>query len=426
MLDNISPNKPFSLLVKPASADCNLRCEYCFYLDHMGFYAETKRPRMSEDVLETMIRSYMQTRQPQYSFGWQGGEPTLMGADFFRKAIALQKQYGRSGVTVGNGVQTNGVAITDELAKVFGENRFLAGVSLDGPPEIHDRYRVKVSNAGSHADVMRGIEKLKTHGVEFNILILVNNLNVKKPREIYQYMCDHGFLFQQYISCVETNENREVLPFSVQPGEWGEFLCELFDEWYQHDTRRVSIRLFDAILSMMVDGVPTVCHFGRDCRQYFVVEHNGDVYPCDFFVEKSLRLGNVQTDSWYALQQSPVYTAFGQKKCQWNELCDECDYLWLCGGDCLKHRFCNNNGTPTRMSHLCEGWKMFYEHTLPRFRTLAKQVVDEREQMQREAMRQRQAQQMGNARQQPAKAPGRNDPCTCGSGKKFKKCCGAR
>jgi uncharacterized protein len=406
--------KPFTLLIKPASADCNLCCQYCFYLDHGAFYPSEQRHRMSDTVLSRLIQTYMATPQPQYTFGWQGGEPTLMGADFFRRAVELQMKYGRSGASVGNGVQTNGVLIDDEMAALFARYHFLLGVSLDGPPALHDRYRLTGGGNGSHHLVMRGIEKLREHGVEFNILTLVSAANVGEGAAVYRYLTDNGFLFHQYIPCVEVDANRGLLPFSISGEQWGEFMCTVFDQWYAHDTRRVSVRLFDAIVSLLVNGRRDVCHFGRDCCQYFVVEYNGDVFPCDFFVEKRLHLGNIMHDAWSALQASPMYAAFGRQKALCHPLCAACEFADICVGDCLKHRFCGNGGDPARLSHLCSGWKMFFSHTLDRFRELAAGIQEE---------------QRHRSRQAPprvaAGAVGRNDLCPCGSGRKYKKCCGA-
>jgi len=423
--------QPFSLLVKPASADCNLRCSYCFYLGHCEYYSEVPRHRMSAEVLEAMVRGYMATPQPTYQFGWQGGEPTLLGVDFFRRVVELQQRYGSSaarraaglpattpltgdgGVSVANGLQTNATLITDDLARLLAEYRFLTGVSLDGPQYLHDRYRLTADGRGSHADVLTGIRRLESQRAEFNILVLVSEANAREPAAVYHYLCDHGWLYHQYIPCVEVDPRGDPLPFSVAPEAWGEFLCGLFDGWYAADTRRVSIRLFDSVLALLVDGARTICPFGSNCCQYFVVEYNGDVYPCDFFVERPLRLGNVTTDAWDGLQQSPVYRSFGEQKAHWHRRCDDCQWQWICQGDCLKHRLCAGGGDPRRLSALCAGWQRFYEHTMPRFRALADQVVEERR---RAAASQ--------AVRRPALEPGRNDACPCGSGRKFKRCCG--
>ncbi len=406
---------PFSLLVKPASADCNLRCSYCFYLDHYSLYPEKRVHRMSDEVLEAMIRSFMAVPMSQYAIGWQGGEPTLMGVDFFKRVTALQQKHGRGGAVVANGLQTNGTLITDEFAEHLAAYHFLVGISLDGPAEIHDHYRAYADGRGSHADVLRGIERLSTHGVEYNILTLVNDRNVTRAREVYQYLGEHGHLYQQYIPCVEFDEAGTPLPFAINGRQWGDFLCELYDCWIKHDTRRVSIRLFDSILAYLVDGARTVCSMGRNCCQYFVVEHNGDIYPCDFFVRKNLWVGNVTATSWEDAARSPVYRTFGAQKAQWHEECDRCPHLAVCSGDCLKHRLYGGNG-PRNLSWLCEGWKQFYDHAMPGLRGLAQQIAAERSQ-------QAPAAPQPHAPAAPKQRPGRNDPCPCGSGRKYKRCC---
>lgn len=369
--------KPFSLLVKPASADCNLACEYCFYLDHSSLYPETRRHRMSGEVLERMISTFMATDQPQYAFGWQGGEPTLCGVDFFRKVTDLQQKYGRRGVSVANGLQTNATLIDDEFARHLARYNFLVGVSLDGPADVHNRYRKTPAGRGSHARVLAGIRRLAKRGVEFNILTLVSAANVTRPREVYRYLKDSGFMYHQYIPCTEFDEAGRLLDFAITGDEWGEFLCGVFDEWIAGDARRVSVRLFDEILAYYVNGQATVCRMGSDCRRYFVVEYNGDVYPCDFFVEPDLRLGNVLSDSWEDLQASPVYERFGRSKAAVNPLCTECEYLDVCAGDCLKHRF-HGNRDPRSLSWLCPGWKRFYAHALPRLKEIADKIRLER------------------------------------------------
>ncbi len=399
--------KPFSLLIKPAGADCNLRCKYCFYIDHLG--GGEKAPRMSDDVLKAIITSYMRTNQNNnYSFGWQGGEPTLMGLKFFKKVIELQKKFGPPGASVSNGLQTNGTLITDEMAKFFGEYKFLIGVSLDGPPELHDYYRKALGQKPTHALVMRGIEHLRRNKVEFNILILVNDKTVQKASEIYQYFRKKGFFYQQYIPCVEYDGNGNLQKFAITGDQWGTFLCEIFDNWIKEDIYRVSIRLFDSILEYLVYGKYNVCYMGNNCCQYFVVEHDGGIYPCDFFVRDDLLLGNVKTGTWEEFSSSPIYNFFGRQKSEWNAICGSCPFINFCHGDCQKHRFGAPN-TPRTLSTLCRGWKKFYAHALPYFETLAKKIRVERNI------------QSSN----PIKSTkiGRNAPCPCGSGKKYKNCC---
>jgi len=410
--------RPFSLLVKPASADCNLRCKYCFYLDRAELYPEAPRHRMSDEVLERMLSTYLATEQPQHSIGWQGGEPTLMGLDFFRRVTELQKQYGRPGGSISNGLQTNTTLIDDDWAKHLAEYNFLVGVSVDGPAEVHDKYRTFINGRGAHADVMRGIECLKRHRVEYNILTLVSQANVDRPVEIYRYLRDQlDVKFQQYIECVEFESDGSLKPFAITGKQWGDFLCAVYDEWIRcEDTHRVSIRLFDSILTLMVDGIANVCSVGRDCRQYLVVEHNGDIYPCDFFVRPDLKLGNIMEDSWETLLSSPAYAEFGARKHQWNDKCAECKYLKYCAGCCPKNRPAKG-ADPSKLSSLCDGWLQFYDHALPKLENLADGIRDERMQYQLQMRRdQLAAMNVGKIN--------RNDPCPCGSGKKFKKCCG--
>lgn len=402
--------RPFSLLVKPASADCNLRCPYCFYIDRAALYPKSPLHRMSDEVLDRMVASYMATEQTVYSFGWQGGEPTLMGADFFRKVTAAQKRLGRPGASVSNGLQTNATLITDELAGHLAEFKFLVGVSIDGPADIHDRYRIHAGGTGTHAAVLKGIDTLRRHQVEFNTLTLVTQANARRGREVYEWLTGQGFLFHQYIPCVEFDRNGRPAEFALDGESWGQFLCDLFDAWYAGDTRRVSIRMFDSLLHKIVDDRQVVCYMGSDCRQYFVVEHNGDIYPCDFFVRPDLRLGNVFDTTWEEALGSDLYRRFGCSKAKWNERCRSCRWLNLCAGDCLKHRF-GAPADPGTLSLLCKGWEMFFAHAAAHLDELAASIRAER----------REAALAQRAEYPPA---GRNDLCPCGSGRKFKKCCG--
>ena len=406
----VSSPRQFSLLVKPASADCNLRCEYCFYLSKSRLYPETPKHRMSDAVLERMISSFLAMDLPSHSFGWQGGEPTLMGLDFFKKVTEYQIKHG-SGVSVSNGLQTNTTLLDDEFAKHLAEYHFLVGVSVDGPAEVHDHYRKRGDGQGTHAAVMAGLESLKKHKVDYNILTLVNHNNVGMPGEIYRYLCEMGVNFHQYIECVEFDERGDLMPFAITGEQWGDFLCGIYDEWQKGDTRTISVRLFDTIVSMMVDGIANTCVATKDCRSYLVVEWNGDVYPCDFFVTPELKLGNVMENSWEEMLTSELYETFGARKARWNDECEACQYLSYCAGCCPKNRP-SRGVDPTQLSALCSGWKKFYHHSLKGFRELANEIVAER------------AQQGGQ--QQASDVPtGRNDPCPCGSGKKFKKCCGS-
>jgi uncharacterized protein len=404
--------RPFTLLIKPAGADCNIRCAYCFYLEKAALYPDTPVHRMKPEVLERLIRSYMATEQPQYAFGWQGGEPTLMGLDFFREVTRLQEACGRPGAVVANGFQTNGLLLDDAWAEHLARYNFLLGVSVDGPADIHDAHRRDASGRGTHARVMASLKILARHRVAHNALVLVTAANSGRPADVFRFLCDQGLMYHQYVPGMEFDGEGRLRSFSVRGGAWGDFLCGLFDEWLRFGVRRVSVRLFDSVLMALVTGRPSICHMQDRCDSYFLVEHTGDVYPCDFFAQPELRLGNIMAQSWEDLLASPRYAAFAARKRAWHEACTDCEFAALCAGDCLKHRWDRawNTRAPSR---LCAGWKKFYRHALPELRRLAAEIVRER------------AAASGAVPSAPAGLPGRNDPCPCGSGRKFKKCCGA-
>jgi len=291
-----------------------------------------------------------------------------MGLNFFKRITELQKKYAPPNARIINGLQTNGTLITDSLAKHLAHHRFLVGCSLDGPPELHNQYRRFANQKGSHSTVLEGITRLKKHGVEFNILALVSKSNVHKAKEVYQYLVKQGFHYHQYIPCVEFDQNGNLLSFSITGEEWGQFLCELFDLWYQRDVFTISIRNFDDILNKMSKNLITSCSLAENCCQYFVVEHNGDIYPCDFFVEKNLQIGNISEITWEAALSSQVYRKFGSQKSEVSSDCRICDFFDLCMGDCLKHR--KKKGQPDGISHLCEGWKKFFRHSRESFASL--------------------------------------------------------
>jgi len=367
-------DRNFSLLIKPAGADCNLRCSYCFYLEKAALYPQSPVHRINDTVLERLVSSYMKTEQDVYAFGWQGGEPTLAGLDFFRKIIRLQLQYGKPGATVSNAIQTNGILLNDEMAEFLTQYYFLVGVSLDGPEAVHDVFRRNAGGEGTYRKVMKGIRCLRRKKTEFNILTLVSSANVKNPGEVYNYLKDEGFFYHQYIPCVEWDAGGQPLPWSITGEEWGRFLLGVFERWYTQDTRHISVRHFDSVLHFLVYGKHNTCCMSERCNQYFVVEHSGDVYPCDFFVRPELKLGNITQTSWQEICESAVYRQFVTGKKNWNTACNSCEFLPYCGGDCPKYRPAGNFPNP---SSLCEGWKIFYKETLPAFRKLAKQFTAE-------------------------------------------------
>ncbi len=360
-------DQSFSLLIKPASFDCNLRCSYCFYLPKAAIFGPQPH-RMSRETLQKITANYLALALKQHTFGWQGGEPALMTLDFFRQAVRLQQQYGR-GKTIANSLQTNGTLLNDGWGKFLHDQNFLVGISIDGPAELHDRFRQNAGGAGSHGQVMQGLAVLQRHRVEFNALTLVSAANQKHAVTVYRYLKKLGIHFHQYIECVEFDQNGQRQPYALAPGEWGKFLCQIFDEWFAGDVGKVSVRLFDSILSRLATGVPTVCPMAGNCCNYLVVEHNGDVYPCDFFVKAELKLGNINQSSFAELRALPGYRDWGMLKNPRQERCSRCRYLPLCMGDCPKHR---TGGFST----LCQDWQMFYDYTIGRFEAIAQKIND--------------------------------------------------
>ncbi|MFV0437828.1 MAG: anaerobic sulfatase maturase [Desulfopila sp.] len=400
---------PFSLLVKPASATCNLRCDYCFYLDKHKIYPGHSPLRMDDAVLERVIHTYLEIPLPVHSFSWQGGEPTLMGLDFFRQVVRYQARFQHQGARITNGIQTNGTLLTAEWARFLARHQFLVGMSLDGPEAIHNRYRTTTTGGGSYSSVLDGINHLKNNRAEFNILTLVSQANIEKPLEVYRFLRDEmQCRHHQYIECVEFDRSGGLTDFSATGKQWGDFLCTIFDEWVKYDTAGVSVRLFDAIITTMLDKRPTMCTLGRDCRHYLVVEHNGDIYPCDFYVEERMKLGNIALADWQSLLSKRQYEAFGKRKRSMSPACGHCSFVGLCAGDCQKNRLTRATAAHSP-SLLCDGWKQFYQHAMP---TLTKLV---------------QKLERKNSRKKTVPAgtgqTGRNDLCPCGSGRKFKKCC---
>jgi len=397
-----------SVLVKPVSGDCNLACEYCFYHDRpTDPYRGQVRHRMKDRVLRSLIRQMMEMAGPEVSFGWQGGEPTLAGLDFFERVVAYERRYGRSGQIVANGIQTNGWLIDDRWAAFFRRYKFLVGISLDGPEKLHDRYRRTPSGRGTHARVMRAIETLRRHGVEFNILAVVNACTVEKPIEIYDYFLSHGFHYLQFIPCVEIDpETGQITDFSVQPEQYGRFLCRLFDCWYNKGYPRASERTFDAVLMAYMGMEPQMCVFQERCGAYVVVEYNGDVYPCDFLVREDLRLGNILERPLREIVMDSRFRAFASAKSGYPE-CEECRWDFICHGGCQRMRGIVGE---ENKQYLCEAYKQFFNYSERGFLQL------------RDRLRAEKQSRVSNA-PTSKRAVGRNDPCPCGSGKKYKHCC---
>ena len=366
--------QPFTLLIKPSGSDCNVDCKYCFYKARAPQVGQG-RQRMSLEVLEKLVKDYMQLRFALAGFAWQGGEPTLMGLDFYEKTVELQKKYGVSGQEVGNSLQTNAILLNDKWCRFLHENKFLVGVSIDGPKEFHDHYRLDHSGSGTFDRVMRAIESCKQYQVEFNTLTLINARNVTHPDEVYDFLVGLGVRFLQFIPCVEVEPaTSRISDFSITPEQYGEFLCRLFDRWYELVPRDVSIRDFDSILSYYLTGRNTICTFDKQCSQYIVIEHTGDAFCCDFFVEPKWRLGNIFETPIEKLAASSMKRAFARAKQNLCNKCIVCRHLTICRGGCMKDRAPFDKDNFGRESYFCEAYKRFFDHATPRFMQLAARI----------------------------------------------------
>jgi uncharacterized protein len=339
-------------------------------MEKQHLYPEDLHHRMTPGIVETTIRKYLSTPQPEWIFIWQGGEPTLMGRRFFSDIIKFQQLAASRRDNISNALQTNGTLLDRPFAEVLKNGRFLVGLSLDGPAELHDLYRKTLNDGGTHAFAVRGLQTLQKVGVEHNVLTVVSKANVEYPTEVYEHLRNLGVLYHQYIPCVEFEPDGTLRPFSITGEEWGNFLKGLFNAWQRDDIGRVSVRNFDSVISIIRHNQPITCSVGTHCRNYFVVEYNGDVYPCDFYVQPELWLGNVMTDHFEQMWRSSVYRDFGRRKKRWNEKCMNCEYLRFCAGDCPRNRSGSYN-SPEDLSVLCPGWKAFFSYAADQLSDIA-------------------------------------------------------
>ncbi len=330
---------------------------------------------MSEEVLERLIRDYLQLSFQVNSFAWQGGEPTLMGLDFYKKVIELQNKYGRSGQEISNSLQTNGILLNDEWCKFLHENNFLLGISIDGPKEFHDFYRLDHSGSGTFDKVVHGIEKCREYQVEFNTLTLLNAHNIEYPKKIFNFLNRLGVKFMQFIPCVEFDPvTGKIADFSITPEQYGRFLCKLFDLWSEYGLEKISIRDFDSILSFCIEKRHTICTYDPRCGQYIVIEHSGDVFCCDFFVETKWRLGNILETPIEKLAASQIKRKFDRAKQKLSNKCLICRFMSICRGGCVKNRITAEKGVWGTESYFCEAYKSFFEYSMPGFLQIAANI----------------------------------------------------
>jgi len=418
----------FHVMLKPCGPVCNLGCSYCYYLSKERLYPDGHFC-MTDGLLETFTRQYIEAqRVPEVTFGWQGGEPTLVGLDFFRLAVELQQEVCRPGTAVRNAVQTNGTLLNDEWCRFFREHGFLVGLSLDGPRQLHDAYRVDKRGQPTFYRAMAGLALLKKHGVEFNVLTTVHAANAGHPLDVYRFLRDEvGARFIQFIPIVQRDnetgfqEGERVTERSVTGRQYGDFLIAVFDEWVRRDVGRVFVQIFDVALATWVGQRPGLCVFEETCGTALVLEHNGDLYACDHFVEPRCQLGNVLETPLVELVGSEQQRRFGlAKRDELPRACRECAVRFVCHGGCPKNRVARMPDGEPGLNYLCEGYKAFFAHVDRPMRMMRAELRAGRPPAnvmlalaQEEAELQR---RLAHAR--------RNDPCPCGSGLKFKHCHG--
>lgn len=364
--DNIATPfaKPLYVMLKPASAHCNLACKYCYYLEKNALYDSNSQHWMTDELLEQFTKRYIEAQtMDSVLFTWHGGEPLLRSLDFYKKAMALQRKYAR-GKHIDNAIQTNGTLLTDEWCDFFAQNHWLVGISIDGPQDFHDHYRKTPTGNGTWEKVMHGINLLKKHHVEWNAMAVVNAYNATRPLDFYHFFKENGCQYLQFAPIVE----KALTPIeeAVTPKQWGDFLCAIFDEWVHNDVGRIFVEIFDCTLANWVGVAPGICVYAKECGHAGVMEYNGDVYSCDHFVFPQYKLGNI-------LKNSLIKMLYGDKQREFCKLkhnslprqCKECDMEFACHGECPKNRFEKDKYGENGLNFLCQGYYKYYSHVAP-------------------------------------------------------------
>ena len=426
------PITNFHVLAKPTGATCNLDCKYCFFLVKENLYPGSDF-RMSEEVQAAYIRQQLESQHgPEISIAWQGGEPTLMGLDFFRRSIEIETQYQKPGTKIQNTIQTNGVLLDDAWCEFFRDNHFLVGLSLDGPRAMHDAYRVDKGGQPTFDKVMRAARLMQRHHVNFNVLTTVHAANAEHPLEVYRFLRDEvRTQFIQLIPIVErvndrgevgNQEGDRVTDRSVKADQWGRFLIGVFEEWVRRDVGRVFVQMFDAALASWVGAPAAMCIFAETCGNALALEHNGDLYSCDHFVEPQYLLGNIRQQTMTQFVSSDQQVRFGNdKRDKLPRYCRECEVRFACHGECPKNRFIVTPDGEPGLNYLCAGYKAFFNHIDPPMRVMADLLQHKRA----PADIMRWYAEQDAKRAAAFEGTGRNDLCPCGSGRKYKRCHGA-
>ena len=411
-------SREFQVMVKPIGAVCNLDCRYCYYLSKRELYPAAGPFRMADDLLERYIVQHMDSSPAQsILFSWHGGEPTLLGLDYFRRIVALQRKHRPPGREILNGIQTNGTLLDEEWCRFLAAEKFFVGLSLDGPKELHDRYRIDKQEKPTHKSVLRAFRLLQRLRVHVDVLCVVHNQNVRQPAAVYRYFKEIDVRFLQFLPLVARQGERGFSAQTVPALAYGTFLCAVFDEWVHGDVGRVNIQNFDEATRPFLGMEHALCVSSPNCGNIVALEHNGDVYSCDHYVDPAHRLGNIRETPLGELLESPALLEFGRNKSE--RLpgdCRKCDLLALCNGGCPKDRLERTAEGEEGLNYLCPGLKQFYAHSRPYLQKLAwyRRSGEPIEKF------------MLSLKTKDAVAAhraSRNDPCPCGSGKKYKKCC---
>jgi uncharacterized protein len=413
--------EPFLVMAKPAGAVCNLYCRYCYYLAKTQLFPAGERFRMTDEVLETYVRSFIEASPgPVVHFVWHGGEPTLLGVEFYRRAVELQPRYAPDGWTCINNLQTNGVRLDDEWCAFLAEHEFHVGISIDGTARTHDACRTDAAGGPTHEHVMRSLRMLQRHGIQPDVLCTLNSVTAQHPAEVYRFFLDQGVRWLQFLPVVQRAPGGGVSEWSVTPEAMGAFLCTVFDEWVRHDVGRIAIQAFEDCLRVAAGEPATLCIVSETCGRMLAMEHDGSVYSCDHFVDAEHLIGNVATDSLAGLVDAPRQAAFGAaKRDALPRYCLECPVLTSCNGGCPKDRFVTTADGEPGLNYLCAGYRRFYEHVAPyasRIAALNRTGAGPAAIMAELKLKEADA-------EAPWRSASRNDPCPCGSGRKYKQCC---
>ena len=365
----------FHTMIKPYSSFCNLKCQYCYYLSKKELYPNSNG-KMSDETLETFTKQYIEAQKvPEVTFSWQGGEPTLMDIEFYERAIQYQKIYNKKGIRIQNTLQTNGTILTEEWARFFKKHNFLIGISIDGPSDLHDAYRVDSKGNPTFDQVKSGLANLKKYEVEFNILTCVHATNEKYPLDVYKYLKnDLEAAFIQFIPVVERDEDGSVSDFSVTGKQYGFFLQTVFDEWVKHDVGRIYIQIFEVALAAWLNLPINLCIFAPTCGNALAMEHNGDIYACDHFVTSDYFRGNLFAQSLRDIVYSTAQKEFGLNKSRLPHDCRQCEVRFVCNGGCPKNRFIPTEKGNFGLNYLCEGYKTFFTYIGPYMKYMADQI----------------------------------------------------